>query len=73
MAKYELIRIKEEAHPADSSRIFLVQVAVDGVPCVPFYSHSIQRKELGEEAWIESLFENAEMLVREHGRAPALY
>lgn len=72
MPTYEIIKIKEQTHPQDYSRIFLCQIAVDGKPCVPFFSHAIQRKELGEEGWLKSLFENAEMLVRDYGPAPAL-
>jgi hypothetical protein len=72
MPRYEIIKIKEESHPQDFSRIYLCQIAVDSIPCVPFYSHAIQRRELGEEAWLNSLYENAEMLVKEYGRAPAL-
>ena len=29
----------------------------------------MQKEALGEEAWLASLRENAEMLVREHGRS----
>jgi hypothetical protein len=72
MPNFEIIKIKEQTHPSDFSRIYLCQIAVDNVPCVPFFSHSIQRKELGEEAWLKSLCENAEMLVRDYGPAPAL-
>lgn len=72
MPSYEIIRIKEQTHPQDFSRIYLCQIAVDGVPCTPFFSHSIQRHELGEEAWLISLYENAEEMIRQFGRAPAL-
>jgi hypothetical protein len=72
MARYEIIRIKEHSHPQDFSRLFLCQIAVDGRPCVPFWSHVAQRAELGEEAWIASLYENAEHLLLEYGPAPAL-
>jgi len=72
MPRYEIIKIKEQSHPLDFSRIFLCQIAVDGVPCVPFYSHAIQRKELGEEGWLQSLYENAEQMIHDHGPAPAL-
>lgn len=72
MPNFEIIKIKEETHPQDFSRIYLCQIAVDGNPCVPFYSHSIQRRELGEEGWLRSLYENAEQLVMDYGRAPAL-
>lgn len=69
MATHEIIKIKEESHPQDHSRIFLVQIAVDGVPCVPFYSHVIQRRQLGEEGWLRSLCENAEDMIAQFGRA----
>ena len=72
MPAYEIIKIREEVHPQDCSRIYLCQIAVDGNPCVPFYSHAIQRKELGEEGWLRSLYENAEHLLRQYGRYPAL-
>lgn len=72
MAKFEIMRIQEHSHPLDASRLFLVQIAVDGTPCMPFWSHIQQRRELGEEAWLESLKENAANLVAEYGRAPAL-
>lgn len=72
MPNFAKIVIKEQSHPQDFSRIFLCQFAVDGVPCVPFYSHVIDRQRLGEEGWLRSLYENAEQLVRDYGRAPAL-
>ncbi len=72
MSRREIIKIREQLHPSDFSRLFLCQVAIDGIPCVPFYSHAIQRRELGEEQWVESLFENGEQLIREYGAAPAL-
>jgi hypothetical protein len=61
--RYEIIRIKQH------SDLYLCQIAVDGTPSVAFWSTAMQRKELGEEAWIRSLCENAEHLVREYGRA----
>lgn len=61
--RYEIIRIKQH------NDLFLCQIAVDQVPCTPFWSTAMQRKELGEEGWIKSLCENAEGLVREYGRA----
>jgi hypothetical protein len=70
--RYEIIRIKEEVHPLDASRIYLVQVAVDGKLCVPFWDSIINRKQLGEDAWIRSLCENAAHLVNEYGPAPYL-
>jgi len=72
MAQRKIIAIKERIHPQDFSRLFLVQVAVDSKPCVPFWSHISQRVELGEKAWLESLLENGEHLMREYGPAPAL-
>ena len=72
MSQREIIKISEHVHPQDFSRLFLCQIAVDGAPCVPFWSHAAQRAELGEEAWLESLYQNAEHLLREYGPAPAL-
>jgi hypothetical protein len=70
--RFDIIKIKEMTHPQDFSRLYLCQLAVNGIPCVPFYSHEIQRRELGEQAWLESLKENAAGLLAEHGPAPAL-
>jgi hypothetical protein len=70
--RYEIICIKEETHPQDSSRIYLVQIAVNGRLCVPFWDSIVNRRRLGEDAWIQSLCENAEGLIREHGTAPYL-
>jgi hypothetical protein len=70
--RYEIIRIREEIHPQDASRIYLIQIAVDGQCCVPFWDSIVNRKRLGEDAWIQSLYENAEGLIREHGPAPYL-
>jgi hypothetical protein len=70
--RFSIVRIKEQTHPQDFSRLYLVQIAVDDVPCTPFFSHEIQRRELGEQAWLLSLYDNAEMLVREYGRAPVM-
>lgn len=72
MAKHSIIKIKEMVHPQDFSRLYLCQIAVDSVPCVPFYSHAAQRMELGEDAWVQSLFENAEHMLQQFGPAPAL-
>jgi hypothetical protein len=65
MSRVELIRITEHIHPADFSVSYLCQFAVDGRKCVPFWSHRIDREQLGEDAWFASLKENAEQLVRE--------
>ena len=62
-ARYEIIRIQKHQD------LFLCQIAVSGNPCTPFWSTAMQRAELGEEAWIRSLCENAEFLVRSSGRA----
>lgn len=72
MPRFDRIKIAEHTHPQDFSRLYLCQIAVDGKPCVPFWSHEAQRRELGEEAWLQSLNENAEHLLAEHGPAPAL-
>jgi len=61
--RYEIIRIQKH------NDLFLCQIAVDQIPCVPFWSTAMQRQELGEDAWIRTLCENAEGLVREYGRA----
>lgn len=60
---HEIIRIQQH------SDLFLCQVAVNGIPCVPFWSTAMQRHDLGEDRWIQSLFENAEEMVRQYGRA----
>jgi len=72
MPRHEIICIREHTHPQDFSRLFLCQIAVDGKVSVPFWSHAAQRQELGEEAWLQSLFDNAEHLIKEYGTAPAL-
>lgn len=51
------------------SELYLCQFAVDDIPCTPFWSTAMQKEALGEAAWMQSLRENAEMLVREHGRS----
>ena len=61
--RYEIIRIKQHTD------LYLCQIAVDEIPCTPFWSTAMQRAELGEEAWIQSLCENAEQLIRDYGRA----
>jgi hypothetical protein len=72
MARHEIIKIAEHVHPQDFSRVYLCQIAVNGIPCVPFWSHEAQRRELGEEAWLQSLYDNAEHMIFEYGSAPAL-
>jgi len=69
---YEIIKIKEESHPQDHSRIYLCQIAVRGIPTVPFYSHSIQRQNLGEEGWLKSLCESAEDMLAQFGRSDSV-
>jgi hypothetical protein len=65
MARIEKVFVTEHIHPADFSVSYLCQFAVNGVKCVPFWSHRLDREQLGEDAWFESLKENAEQLVRE--------
>ena len=72
MPQREVVKISEHVHPQDFSKLYLVQIAVDSKPCVPFWSHEAQRCELGEEAWLQSLFDNAEDLMARFGPAPAL-
>jgi hypothetical protein len=72
MPQREIVKISEHIHPQDFSKLYLVQIAVDAKPCVPFWSHEAQRRELGEEAWLQSLFDNAENLIHQYGPAPAL-
>ena len=72
MPQREVVKISEHVHPQDFSKLYLVQIAVDSKPCVPFWSHEAQRRELGEEAWLQSLFDNAEDLIARFGPAPAL-
>lgn len=71
-SRHELIKVQEHTHPQDCSKLFLVQVAVDEIPCIPFWSHVAQRIELGEEAWLKSLADNADDMIAKYGRAPAL-
>jgi hypothetical protein len=70
--RHSIIKIEPRIHPSDFSTVYLVQIAVDEVPCVPFWSHKIERIRLGEEGWLKALFENAEHMLKEFGRAPAL-
>ena len=72
MPRHGIVKIAEHVHPQDFSKIYYCQIAVDDVPCVPFWSHEIQRRQLGEEAWLQSLFDNAEDLIARFGPAPAL-
>lgn len=72
MPRREIIKLTDHVHPQDFSKLYLVQIAVDAKPCIPFWSHEAQRRELGEEAWLQSLFENAEHLLAQYGPAPAL-
>jgi hypothetical protein len=72
MARFEILKIKACVHPQDASRTWLVQIAVDGKPCVPFYDHEARRQRMGEDAWFEALKENAAQLVADYGPQSAL-
>lgn len=65
MARVEKISITEHVNPWDFSLTYLCQFAVDGRKCVPFWSHKIDLDRLGYDAWLASLMDNAEQLVRE--------
>jgi hypothetical protein len=70
--KFEIMRIKESVNPQDFSTAYLVQIAVDGKPCTPFWSPAEHRKTMGEDAWVASLKENAEHMLMQFGPAPAM-
>jgi hypothetical protein len=72
MPRVDRIKIVPHTHPQDFSTVYLCQFAVDGVPCVPFWSHKAERERLGEDAWYRSLQDNAVGMLAEHGPAPAL-
>jgi hypothetical protein len=70
MAHVERIRISEHSHPLDCSTVYLCEFAVDGQKCAPFWSHSIDRQNLGDELWYRSLLENAEHMMAQYGPQP---
>jgi len=72
MARFERLRLKEVIS-SDGSKCWLVQYAVDGVPCVPFYDHDINRRAHGtDESWFRDLERQAELAVRQYGRAEVM-
>ena len=61
----ELLKVKEVINRSDASRMYLVQVAIDGKKTVPFWSFEIHRRQLGDDEWVKSLLENgAEVLAQ---------
>ena len=72
MAKFEIMRMKEVSHPHDGSKMYLVQIAVDGKPCIPFWEYEARRRRVGEEAWLQGLCDNAQSLIASHGVQPAM-
>lgn len=63
----ELLKVKEIINKSDCSRMYLVQFAVDGKKTVPFWSWERDRRLLGDDAWVESLKENAVHIMQQFG------
>lgn len=73
MKTYERIAMRETSAP-DGSRWWLVQFAVNGVPCMPFYEPDRRRREMGwdDEQWFQHLHEQADSSLEAYGRAAPL-
>ena len=71
-SKFEVLRLREVPNPAYTGKVWAVQIAVDGTPAPVFFELERNRREMGEEAWMETLQGNAEMLLREYGPAPVM-
>ena len=64
--KYEIVQLSEGVHPLDSSKVWLVQMAVNGVLAPPFYDHEINRRKFHSDVeWFRYLAETAEALITE--------
>jgi len=64
--KYEIVSIRAEVHPQDSSKVWLVQIAVNGKLAPAFYDHEINRRKFRtDEEWFAHLAQCAESLMRE--------
>ena len=64
--KYEIVQLAEGIHPLDSSKVWLVHMAVNGVLAPPFYDHEINRRKFSDDsAWFAYLAETAEALITE--------
>lgn len=72
MPRVDRIKIVTTTHPQDFSTVYYCQFAVDGVPCVPFWSHKAERERLGEDRWYRGLQENAVDMLARFGPAQAL-
>lgn len=70
--KFELIHLSEHVHPDYTTPIYLVQFAVSGKVCPPFWSTKQSRVELGEDMWFENLKLEAEAALAASGPARAL-
>jgi hypothetical protein len=70
--KFELIHLSEHTHPGYHTPVYLVQFAVDGQVCPPFWSTKQSRIELGEDMWMENLKLEAQGALDECGPSKAL-
>jgi hypothetical protein len=70
---FERLALRETSSP-DGNRWWLVQYAVNGIPCMPFYEPEARRREAGwsDEEWFRHLEEQAESSLESYGMAPAL-
>lgn len=65
--RHELIHLSEHTNPDYPYPVYLVQYAVDGKKCPPFWSTKKARIDMGEDAWFESLKLEAEAAIAENG------
>jgi hypothetical protein len=70
--KFELIHLSEHTHPGYQTPVYLVQFAINGQVCPPFWSTKQDRVDMGEDMWFESLKQNAEGALAECGPSKAL-
>lgn len=64
--RYEIVKLTEEVHPIDCSKVWLVRMAVNGVLAPSFYDHEINRRKFSsDEDWFNYLAETAEALICE--------
>lgn len=72
MKHFERIALRESCS-LDGSRWWLVQFAVNGVLCPPFYEPDRRRRDMGwsDEEWMRHLEEQAESAIESYGAAQA--
>ena len=65
--KFELLLLQEVENRDYNGKVWAVRIAVSGKPSPIFFDLEKNRREMGEDAWMQHLQANAEALISERG------